>query len=144
MQALSKADYGGYLKGITNKVKQYALNLSEIELKVEEATNNEPWGPHGTVMGGALPILQLCTNCCDPCKRLKMPFETAPSCTLHLSRLQIMHLPNILAAWLFLGGRMSFGPSAFALGGMMAKPGPVQTTVDMKKVCCCMTGLHHS
>ncbi|KAK9821680.1 hypothetical protein WJX74_007569 [Apatococcus lobatus] len=51
MQALSKADYGGYLKGITNKVKQYALNLSEIELKVEEATNNEPWGPHGTAMG---------------------------------------------------------------------------------------------
>ncbi len=54
MQSLSKADYSGYLKGITNKVKQYALNLSEIELKVEEATNNEPWGPHGTVMAGEL------------------------------------------------------------------------------------------
>lgn len=61
MQALSKADYGGYLKGITNKVKQYALNLSEIELKVEEATNNEPWGPHGTAMGGALSKHSSCT-----------------------------------------------------------------------------------
>ncbi|KAK9835022.1 hypothetical protein WJX81_005031 [Elliptochloris bilobata] len=39
-----------YLKGITNKVKQYALQLSEVEVKVEDATNNDPWGPHGTVM----------------------------------------------------------------------------------------------
>jgi hypothetical protein len=42
-----------YLKGIGNKVKQMALNLSEIEVKVEDATNNDPWGPHGTVMAGA-------------------------------------------------------------------------------------------
>lgn len=41
-----------YLKGIGNKVKQMALNLSEIEVKVEDATSNEPWGPHGTVMAG--------------------------------------------------------------------------------------------
>ena len=66
MQALSKADYGGYLKGITNKVKQYALNLSEIELKVEEATNNEPWGPHGTAMGGALSDHYLASSSTPP------------------------------------------------------------------------------
>lgn len=35
-------------------MKQYAKNLSVIELKVEEATSNEPWGPHGTAMAGKL------------------------------------------------------------------------------------------
>jgi epsin len=46
------------VKSVSNKVKQYALNLSEIEIKVEEATNNEPWGPHGTVMQGKEPQTQ--------------------------------------------------------------------------------------
>ena len=41
-----------YLKGIGNKVKQVALQLTEIEVKVEDATNNEPWGPHGKDMAG--------------------------------------------------------------------------------------------
>lgn len=36
-----------------NKAKQYALNLTDVEIKVEEATNNDPWGPHGTAMTGA-------------------------------------------------------------------------------------------
>jgi epsin len=35
------------------QVKQMALNLTDLEVKVEEATNNEPWGPHGSVMAGA-------------------------------------------------------------------------------------------
>ena len=55
MEWLSKVDGTNVLnmvKTVSNKVKQYALNLSEIEIKVEEATNNEPWGPHGTVMQG--------------------------------------------------------------------------------------------
>ncbi|KAK9816519.1 hypothetical protein WJX72_001430 [[Myrmecia] bisecta] len=47
----TKADALAMLKGLGNKVKQMALNLTEIELKVEQATNNDPWGPHGTVMG---------------------------------------------------------------------------------------------
>ena len=42
----------GYMKAWGNKAKQYALNLTDIEIKVEQATNNDPWGPHGTVMGG--------------------------------------------------------------------------------------------
>jgi len=29
-----------------------ALNLTDLEVKVEEATDNEPWGPHGSVMAG--------------------------------------------------------------------------------------------
>lgn len=41
-----------YLKGLGNKVKQMALQLTEIEIKVEDATNNEPWGPHGKDMAG--------------------------------------------------------------------------------------------
>lgn len=39
-------------RGITTKIKKVALNMSDIEIKVEEATNNEPWGPHGTAMAG--------------------------------------------------------------------------------------------
>ena len=42
----------GYMKAWGNKAKQYALNLTDIEIKVEQATNNDPWGPHGTAMGG--------------------------------------------------------------------------------------------
>lgn len=41
-----------YLKGLGNKVKQMALQLTEVEIKVEDATNNEPWGPHGKDMAG--------------------------------------------------------------------------------------------
>lgn len=39
-----------YLKRVKTSVKQYALNLTDLEVKVEEATNNEPWGPHGKLM----------------------------------------------------------------------------------------------
>ena len=44
----------GYIKSMTTKVKQMALNLTDLEVKVEEATNNEPWGPHGSAMAGEL------------------------------------------------------------------------------------------
>ena len=37
---------------VATVAKQVALNLSEIEIKVDEATNNEPWGPHGAAMTG--------------------------------------------------------------------------------------------
>ncbi len=52
----SGSDALGYFKSISSKVKQMALNLTDLEVKVEEATNNEPWGPHGTVMAGILLI----------------------------------------------------------------------------------------
>ena len=42
----------GYMKAWGNRAKQYALNLTDIEIKVEQATNNDPWGPHGTAMAG--------------------------------------------------------------------------------------------
>ena len=50
----SKDQAFAYLKGWGNKVKQYAYNLTPMELKVEEATNNDAWGPTGTLMAGDL------------------------------------------------------------------------------------------
>ena len=44
----------GYMKAWGTKAKQYALNLTDIEIKTEQATNNDPWGPHGTAMGGEI------------------------------------------------------------------------------------------
>ena len=52
MQLPSKNDLFSVYQQVSSKVKQYAKNLSPIELKVEEATSNEPWGPHGTAMAG--------------------------------------------------------------------------------------------
>lgn len=34
------------------QVKKYTLNLTDLELKVEEATSAETWGPHGSTMNG--------------------------------------------------------------------------------------------
>ena len=45
-----------YLKGLGNKVKQMALQLTEVEIKVEDATNNQPWGPHGKDMAGKIAL----------------------------------------------------------------------------------------
>ena len=44
-------------KNISAKVKKIALNKSDMELKVLEATNDEPWGPTATQMQG---IIYLC------------------------------------------------------------------------------------
>ena len=55
MQLPSKNDLFSVYQQVSSKVKQYAKNLSPMELKVEEATSNEPWGPHGTVMAGESP-----------------------------------------------------------------------------------------
>ena len=35
---------------IAKGLKQVALNLSDLEMKTLEATNTDPWGPHGTLM----------------------------------------------------------------------------------------------
>jgi hypothetical protein len=37
---------------LQDKAKAYINNLSDLELKVHEATNHDPWGPHGTAMQG--------------------------------------------------------------------------------------------
>ncbi|ESO02536.1 hypothetical protein HELRODRAFT_188744 [Helobdella robusta] len=37
-------------KGIAEKVTQMVMNYSEIEMKVREATNDEPWGPTGVLL----------------------------------------------------------------------------------------------
>ena len=48
----TKQDAYAMYKTVVNKAKQMALNLTPLELKVEDATSNEPWGPHGTAMSG--------------------------------------------------------------------------------------------
>jgi hypothetical protein len=55
MDKLKTVDWRGLARSASNRVKQYALNLSDLELKVEEATNKDSWGPHGSVMAGMLP-----------------------------------------------------------------------------------------
>jgi hypothetical protein len=54
LDKLKNVDWRGLVKTATNKVKQYTLNLSPLEIIVEDATNKETWGPHGSVMGGQL------------------------------------------------------------------------------------------
>ncbi|KXZ52415.1 hypothetical protein GPECTOR_9g459 [Gonium pectorale] len=47
---LGNIDFNSVLNTVVNKAKALALNVSEIELKVLDATNEEPWGPHGKDM----------------------------------------------------------------------------------------------
>lgn len=53
MDKIKSVDWRGLVRSATNKVKQYAMNLSPLEVQVEEATNMDTWGPHGSVMAGA-------------------------------------------------------------------------------------------
>jgi hypothetical protein len=41
------------LQTTLDKGKAWLNNATELELKVMEATNHEPWGPHGQAMNGA-------------------------------------------------------------------------------------------
>ena len=50
----SKDDVISMYNKVSNRVKQYALNMTPLELKVDEATSGEPWGPHGTTMAGVI------------------------------------------------------------------------------------------
>jgi len=52
LDKLKAVDWRGLVRTATNKVKQYAMNLSPLEIQVEEATNMDTWGPHGSVMSG--------------------------------------------------------------------------------------------
>ncbi|XP_078659989.1 clathrin interactor 1-like isoform X4 [Branchiostoma floridae x Branchiostoma belcheri] len=38
------------IREITDKVTNVVMNYSEVEAKVREATNDDEWGPHGTLM----------------------------------------------------------------------------------------------
>ncbi|KAL4518154.1 hypothetical protein Ndes2526A_g01396 [Nannochloris sp. 'desiccata'] len=60
LDKLKNVDWRGLVKTATNKVKQYTLNLSPLEIIVEDATNKETWGPHGSVMG------EIAEACFDP------------------------------------------------------------------------------
>lgn len=40
------------LAKFTLKAKAVVLNLSDVAIKAQEATNNEKWGPHGQLMSG--------------------------------------------------------------------------------------------
>ncbi|PRW45169.1 ENTH domain-containing [Chlorella sorokiniana] len=50
MDKLREVDWRGMVKTATQKVKKYTLNLTDLELKVEDATSAETWGPHGSTM----------------------------------------------------------------------------------------------
>ena len=50
----SKDDVISMYNKVSNRVKQYALNMTPLELKVDDATSGEPWGPHGTTMAGVI------------------------------------------------------------------------------------------
>lgn len=57
---VAKRELDAYVPGATTKIKQMAdkakalaLSMSELEMKVMDATNHEPWGPHGKDMQGA-------------------------------------------------------------------------------------------
>lgn len=64
MDKLGGYDWRGMLKKAQDKVKQYTLNLTDLELKVEDATSNETWGPHGSTMTGAnWPMLGATGSC---------------------------------------------------------------------------------
>ena len=52
-ESAQKVDWRGLVKSATQKVKKYTLNLTDLELKVEDATSNEVWGPHGSTCTGA-------------------------------------------------------------------------------------------
>jgi hypothetical protein len=56
---VAKRELDAYVPGATTKIKQLAdkakaiaMSASELEMKVLEATNHEPWGPHGKDMQG--------------------------------------------------------------------------------------------
>jgi len=59
--SVAKRELDTYVPGATTKIKQLAdkakalaMSMSELEMKVMDATNHEPWGPHGKDMQGGL------------------------------------------------------------------------------------------
>jgi epsin len=60
LDKLKSVDWRGLVRTATNKAKMYVLNLSPLEVLVEEATNTETWGPHGSMMA------EIAEACFDP------------------------------------------------------------------------------
>jgi epsin len=60
LDKLKSVDWRGLVRTATNKAKMYVLNLSPLEVLVEEATNTETWGPHGSAMA------EIAEACFDP------------------------------------------------------------------------------
>lgn len=54
MEKLQNVDWKSLYKTATNKVKQYTMNLSDLELKVEDATSNEVCRAGGARSEGAV------------------------------------------------------------------------------------------
>ena len=48
---------------VPQQVKKYTLNLTDLELKVEDATSAETWGPHGSTMNGGWAVVACGMSC---------------------------------------------------------------------------------
>ena len=59
LDRIKSVDWRGIVKTATNKMKQYTMNLSPLEIAVEEATNMDSWGPHGSAMNGNYLLVHL-------------------------------------------------------------------------------------
>lgn len=42
------------IQNLAAKVKQFAYNLSDLEIEVEAATNNDSWGPTSSQLQGMI------------------------------------------------------------------------------------------
>ena len=47
--AWKRGDWRGALAKGAARMKQVALDMTDLEVKTEEATNNDKWGPHGSL-----------------------------------------------------------------------------------------------
>lgn len=48
--AWKRGDWRGALAKGAARMKQVALDMTDLEVKTEEATNNDKWGPHGSLL----------------------------------------------------------------------------------------------
>ena len=48
--AWKRGDWRGALAKGAARMKQVALDMTDLEVKAEEATNNDKWGPHGSLL----------------------------------------------------------------------------------------------
>lgn len=109
MDKMRSVDWRGLVRNATNKVKQYAMNLSPLEVQVEEATNMDTWGPHGKTMG------EIAEACYDPegyrqvlgviARRLQEKEERWRMCYKALLLLEylIKHGPKVGGYWCLEG-----------------------------------------
>ena len=84
MDKLREIDWRGLAKTATQKVKKYTLNLTDLEIKVEDATNSETWGepasqpasqPGGLPAGRPLWLLWVTLPACLPGRKGPIRWE---------------------------------------------------------------------